>query len=191
MQVPLGPVAVFGASNFPLAFSVMGGDAASALAAGCTLVVKANPAHPQTAELVAGAVRQAVARCGLPAGVFTLLHGRNHAVGQALVQHPAIRAVGFTGSFRGGKALFDAAATRPEPIPVYAEMGSTNPVFLLPEALRQGIGPLTDALAASVTLGVGQFCTNPGLFVLKKNTESQEFIRMLGCLLYTSPSPRD
>lgn len=180
MQVPLGPVAVFAASNFPLAFSVMGGDAASALAAGCTLVVKAHPAHPQTAELVAGAVRQAVARCGLPAGVFTLLHGRSHQVGLELVQQPAIRAVGFTGSFQGGKALFDAAARRPEPIPVYAEMSSTNPVFLLPGALQQGISPLAEAFAASVTLGVGQFCTNPGVFIVQDNAESQEFIKVLG-----------
>jgi len=163
MLVPLGPVAVFAASNFPLAFSVAGGDTASALAAGCPVVVKAHPAHPGTAELVARAVAAAARRSGIPAGVCSLLHGWSHEVGLALVRHRLTRAVGFTGSLRAGRALFDAAAVRPEPIPVYAEMGSVNPVFLLPAALAQRAEQIAEGLAQSVTLGVGQFCTNPGV----------------------------
>ena len=163
MLVPLGPVAVFGASNFPLAFSVPGGDTASALAAGCPVVCKGHPAHPGTSELAARAIGRAVEAAGLPPGVFSLLHGWSHEVGMALVRHPRIRAVGFTGSLRGGRALFDAAAQRPEPIPVYAEMGSVNPVFLLPSALEGHTEALAQGLAQSITLGVGQFCTNPGV----------------------------
>jgi NADP-dependent aldehyde dehydrogenase len=166
MLVPMGPVAVFGASNFPLAFSVAGGDTASALAAGCPVVCKAHPAHPATSELAGMAIQKAVATCQLPQGTFSLLHGRSHAVGAALVMHPAIRAVGFTGSFAGGKALADLAAQRPEPIPVFAEMGSTNPIFILPEALATRHAAIAQGLVASVTLGTGQFCTNPGIFVL-------------------------
>ncbi|MEZ0539811.1 aldehyde dehydrogenase (NADP(+)) [Fibrella arboris] len=166
MQVALGPVAVFGASNFPLAFSVAGGDTASALAAGCPVVFKAHPAHPATCEMVGRAISQALEKTGLPAGVFSLLQGATHRVGEALVQHPLIKAVGFTGSYRGGKALYDLAVRRPEPIPVYAEMGSTNPVFFLPGALAQDKAGLAAGFAASVTQGVGQFCTNPGLFVV-------------------------
>ncbi|HET8656334.1 MAG TPA: aldehyde dehydrogenase (NADP(+)) [Longimicrobiaceae bacterium] len=165
MLVPLGPVAVFGASNFPFAFSVAGGDTASALAAGCPVVCKAHPAHPGTSELAARAVDRAVRSVGAPPGVFSLLHGWSHEVGLALVRHPLTRAVGFTGSLRGGRALFDAAAARPEPIPVYAEMGSVNPVFLLPSALRGRGETLARGLAASIALGVGQFCTNPGVLV--------------------------
>ena len=166
MQIALGPVAVFGASNFPLAFSVAGGDTASALAAGCPVIFKAHPAHPATCELVARAISRALEKTGLPAGVFSMLQGATHRVGETLVQHPLIKAVGFTGSYRGGKALYDLAVRRPEPIPVYAEMGSTNPVFFLPGALAENKAGLATAFAASVTQGVGQFCTNPGLFVV-------------------------
>jgi len=164
-QIPIGPVVVFGASNFPLAFSVAGGDTVSALAAGCPVVFKAHPAHPATCELVGRAILQAAAKTGMPDGVFSMVHGISHEVGMQLVQHPLIKAVAFTGSFRGGKALFDLAVRRPEPIPVYAEMGSTNPVFFLPGALRKNAMTLAQAFANSVTLGTGQFCTNPGLFV--------------------------
>jgi NADP-dependent aldehyde dehydrogenase len=163
MLVPIGPVAVFAASNFPLAFSVAGGDTASALAAGNPVVIKAHPAHPQTSDRVAAAVRAAVEQCGFPSGTFALLHGASPEVGMALVKHPLTRAVGFTGSLRAGRALFDAAAARAEPIPVFAEMGSTNPVFLLPGALDLRAEAIAVALADSVTLGVGQFCTKPGL----------------------------
>lgn len=165
MLIPLGPVAVFGASNFPLAFSVAGGDTASALAAGCTVVCKAHPAHPETSELAARAITHAAATTDMPPGVFALLHGATHEVGLALVRHPHIRAVGFTGSLRAGRALCDVAAARPEPIPVYAEMGSVNPVFLLPSALQASSEAIAQGLAQSITLGVGQFCTNPGVLV--------------------------
>lgn len=165
MLTSLGPVAVFGASNFPLAFSVAGGDTASALAAGCPVVVKAHPAHPGTSELVGRIISEAAKGTGMPDGVFSLLHGRSHEVSLTLVKHPAIQAVGFTGSLKGGRALFDAAAERPHPIPVYAEMGSINPVFLLPGALAKRCKEVAKALAGSVTLGVGQFCTNPGLVI--------------------------
>ncbi len=163
MLVPLGPIAVFGASNFPLAFSVAGGDTASALAAGCTVVCKAHPAHPGTSELTARAVIQAIRETGTPAGVFSLLHGWSNDVGLQMVRHPLVQAVGFTGSLRGGRALFDAAAARPNPIPVYAEMGSVNPIFLLPSALGERGDAIAEGLAQSITLGVGQFCTNPGV----------------------------
>jgi alpha-ketoglutaric semialdehyde dehydrogenase len=160
---PLGPVAVFGASNFPLAFSVAGGDTASALAAGNPVVVKAHPAHPVTSDLAASAIARAVALCGLPVGVFSLVHGASPEVSLALVRHPLLAAVGFTGSARAGRALFDAAATRPQPIPVFAEMSSANPVFVLPAALRERGTSIAEGLAASFTLGVGQFCTKPGI----------------------------
>ena len=165
MLVPLGPVAVFGASNFPLAFSVPGGDTASALASGCTVVFKAHPAHPGTSELTAHAIQRAAQATGVPAGVFSLLHGWSHDVGLAMVRHPAATAVGFTGSLRGGRALFDAAAARPSPIPVYAEMGSINPVFLLPSAAAERGEAIAQGLAQAITMGVGQFCTNPGTIV--------------------------
>jgi 2,5-dioxopentanoate dehydrogenase len=165
MLIPLGPIVVFGASNFPLAFSVAGGDTASALAAGCPVVFKAHPAHPGTSELVARALLRAAEASGMPAGVFSLVHGWSHEVGLALVRHPLTRAVGFTGSLRGGRALFDAAASRAEPIPVYAEMGSINPVFLLPSALRERSAALAQGLAQSILLGAGQFCTNPGVIL--------------------------
>ena len=161
MQIALGPAAVFGASNFPLAFSVAGGDTASALAAGCPVIVKGHPAHPGTSELVGRAIQNAAKKCHMPEGVFSLIQGNNIEVGQALVRHPFIKAVAFTGSFKGGKALFDLAAARPEPIPVYAEMGSANPVFILPSALEHE--RVASGLVDSLTLGIGQFCTNPGI----------------------------
>ena len=165
MNVALGPVAVFGASNFPLAFSVAGGDTASAFAAGCPVVVKGHPAHPATGELVARAVRHAAAQQGLPEGVFSYLPGRANQLGAALVADPRIKAVGFTGSRSGGLALVDVAARRREPIPVYAEMSSINPVVLMPAALAARAEALGEAFVGSLTLGAGQFCTNPGLVI--------------------------
>lgn len=165
MLGPVGPVAVFCASNFPLAFSVAGGDTASALAAGCPVIVKAHHAHPGTSEIVGLAIQEAVRASGLPEGTFSMLYGSGRVVGQALVRHPSVRAVGFTGSRSGGRALFDLAAARPEPIPVYAEMSSINPVFILPSALEGDTEALAAGLHGSLTLGVGQFCTNPGLVV--------------------------
>lgn len=162
-MIPLGPVAVFGASNFPLAFSTAGGDTASALAAGCPVVVKGHPAHPQTGALVADAIRRAVAACGLPEGVFSHLVGPGNELGAALVKDPRIAAVGFTGSRGGGLALLALAQARPVPIPVYAEMSSINPVLLLPEALKARGAALGAAYVGSLTMGAGQFCTNPGL----------------------------
>jgi len=169
MLQPLGPVAVFGASNFPLAFSVAGGDTASALAAGCPVVIKGHPAHPGTSELVFRAMLTAADKVGMPDGVVSLIHGAGHQPGMHLVQHSLITAVGFTGSYKGGKALFDLANRRPFPIPVFAEMGSTNPVFILPGALKERGDKIAAGLAGSVTLGVGQFCTNPGLVLLDKD----------------------
>lgn len=162
-KIPLGPVAVFGASNFPLAFSVAGGDTASALAAGCPVVAKAHPSHPGTSELVGRAIQSAVAAAGLPAGVFSLVAGTSNAVGEALAAHPAITAIAFTGSRRGGLALAAIAAKRPVPVPIYAEMSSVNPVFLLPGALQGDLAALAQGLVDSATLGTGQFCTQPGL----------------------------
>lgn len=188
MLVPLGPVAVFGASNFPLAFSVAGGDTVSALAAGCPVVVKAHPAHPGTSELAARAILEAARETGMPDGVFSIVHGRGTEVGLALVTHPAIQAVGFTGSFRGGRALFDAAARREHPIPVFAEMGSANPVFVLPDALATRGEEIAKALAASVTLACGQFCTNPGLTLIAPSDAAGAFLSQLGSLLAQSPA---
>lgn len=163
MLRPLGPVAVFGASNFPLAFSVAGGDTAAALAAGCPVVVKAHPAHPGTSELVGRVIQTAVLQCGLPPGIFSLLFDAGTAVGAALVGDPRVKAVGFTGSFAGGAALMKLAAARTEPIPVYAEMGSGNPVFLLRGAMRERGAEIGKSLFTSFTLGSGQFCTKPGI----------------------------
>lgn len=162
-KIPLGPVAVFGASNFPLAFSVAGGDTASALAAGCPVVVKGHPAHPGTSELVGGAIARAVRETGMPAGTFSLLNGVSHALGAALVADPRIKAIGFTGSRAGGLALMAIAAARAEPIPVYAEMSAVNPVILMAHALEERAEALAADYVGSVTLGSGQFCTNPGL----------------------------
>lgn len=180
MLVPLGPVVVFGASNFPLAFSVAGGDTASAFASGCPVVAKAHPAHPGTCELVAEAVSEAVRIAELPPSVFSMVHGAGHDVGMALVRHPATQAVGFTGSFAGGKALFDAAARRDVPIPVYAEMGSINPLFLLPEALDARAEQIAQGYVESVSLGVGQFCTNPGLVVALEGEGLHRFMEAAG-----------
>lgn len=176
MQRPLGPVGVFGASNFPLAFSVAGGDTASALAAGCPVIVKAHSAHPGTSELVGKAIQQAAIKSQMPDGVFSLLHGSGAEVGAALVQHPYIKAIGFTGSYQGGMALFHLAANRPEPIPVYAEMGSTNPVFILPQIMKEKGAAIAQQFAASVTLGVGQFCTNPGMIIANKTEGYAPFL---------------
>lgn len=190
MLIPLGPVAVFAASNFPLAFSVAGGDTASALAAGCPVVVKAHPAHPATSELVGQAIARAVTALGLPPGLFSLLHGVSHELGLGLVQHPLTKAVGFTGSLRAGRALFDAAAQRPEPIPVYAEMGSTNPVFILPGALQERAEALAEGLKGSVTLGVGQFCTCPGLAIGVRDENFGRFADKLRSLMASAaPAP--
>ncbi|WP_010626045.1 aldehyde dehydrogenase (NADP(+)) [Halomonas sp. KM-1] len=175
-HIPLGPVAVFGASNFPLAFSVAGGDTASALAAGCPVIVKAHSAHPGTSELVGRAVQRAVEKSGLPEGVFSLLFGSGREVGQALVADPRIQAVGFTGSRAGGTALMTTAQSRPQPIPVYAEMSSINPVFLLPEALKARGAQLAEGFVASLNMGAGQFCTNPGLVIGVKGPELAAFV---------------
>ena len=186
MLRPLGPVVVFCASNFPLAFSVAGGDTASALAAGNPVIVKAHHAHPGTAELVGLAVSDAVRSCDLPEGVFSLLYGPGNEVGMQLVNHPLIKAGGFTGSRSGGLALLNAAATRPEPIPFYAEMSSVNPVFILPGALAERTEEIAAGLHASVTLGAGQFCTNPGLVFLPEDG-AEELIKKLGLLMGQTP----
>lgn len=165
MLVPLGPVVVFGASNFPFAYSTAGGDTACALAAGCPVIVKAHPAHAQTSEIVANAVLTAAQKTNMPQGIFAHVHGAGFEVGKALVMHPYTKAVGFTGSYAGGKQLFDWGNQRKEPIPVFAEMGSTNPVFLLPEKLAASANEVALMYAGSITLGVGQFCTNPGIII--------------------------
>ena len=176
MQIALGPVAVFGASNFPLAFSVAGGDTASALAAGCSVVYKAHPGHPATSELVGKIIIDAANETGMPEGIFSMLQGVSNETSVKLITHPLIKAVGFTGSFAGGKALFDAAAKREEPIPVYAEMGSINPVFILPEMLETNGVDVANKLAASNTLSAGQFCTNPGLIISPASKNTNEFL---------------
>lgn len=188
MLQPIGPVAVFGASNFPLAFSVAGGDTASALAAGCPVVVKAHPAHPGTSEIAAMAVARAARRAGLPDGVFNLLQGSNPDVGLALVRHPAVSAVGFTGSLAAGRALFDAAAARDIPIPVFAEMGSLNPLFLLPGAVAARGPLLARGAAGAVTIGVGQFCTKPGLVILQEGEAARSFLDALTSALGETPA---
>jgi len=188
LLIPIGPVAVFGASNFPLAFSVAGGDTASALAAGCPVVVKAHPAHPGTSEIAGRAIVDAARAAGMPAGVFSMLQSTRNEIAQALVQHPQVKAVGFTGSLRAGRALFDAAAERPEPIPVYAEMGSVNPVFVLPGALAERAASIAEGLKDSVTLGVGQFCTNPGLTIGVGDDRFDAFVHQLDGLMSAAPS---
>lgn len=175
MLRPLGPVAVFGASNFPLAFSVAGGDTASALAAGCPVVVKAHPAHPGTSEMAARIIADAVAESGLHPGVFSMLFDAGIEIGAELVKHPLIRAVAFTGSLRGGRALMDLASERPDPIPCFTEMSSGNPVFVLPGALKQGAATLAAGLFGSFTLGAGQFCTKPGVVFVPAAEGSDEF----------------
>jgi NADP-dependent aldehyde dehydrogenase len=180
LQIPIGPVVVFGASNFPFAYSTAGGDTASALAAGCPVIVKAHPAHAETSEIVAKVIEKAVAAVKLPKAVFTHVHGAGFDTGKALVTHTYTRAVGFTGSYGGGKALFDWANQRKEPIPVFAEMGSINPVFLLPGKLKESAAELATMVAGSVTLGTGQFCTNPGLLLAIEGEGLDNFIRELG-----------
>lgn len=176
VQRPVGPVAVFGASNFPLAFSTAGGDTAAALAAGCPVVVKGHPAHPGTGEIVAGAIDAARQALDLHPGVFSFVHDGGNAVGAALVQSPFIKAVGFTGSLRGGRALFDLCAAREDPIPFFGELGSVNPMFLLPEALEARPAELAEGWAASLTMGAGQFCTNPGLVFVPAGAAAETFI---------------
>lgn len=182
MLRPLGPVAVFCASNFPLAYSVAGGDSASALAAGCPVIVIAHASHPGVAEIVATAVIRAAQNCGMPEGVFSVLYGGGHTVGQAIVKHPVTQAVGFTGSRSGGTALMEIANKRPQPIPVYAEMSSINPVVILPGALVRGEEALAEAFFGSLTLGVGQFCTNPGLVFLPTG-QGEKFLSKLKSLV--------
>ena len=165
MLIPVGPVVVFGASNFPLAFSVAGGDTASALAAGCPVIIKAHPAHLGTSALVAEAISKAAKKHNLPKGVFSILYDNGYAIGEALVKHPKTKIVTFTGSYKGGMALLKMAQQRDEPIPIFAEMGSINPTILLPEALENRGQQIAEQYAASITLGAGQFCTNPGLLI--------------------------
>ena len=193
MMIPLGPVVVFGASNFPLAYSTAGGDTAAELAAGCPVIVKSHPMHAGTGELVASAIVKAAERTGMPEGVFSNLNSSGIEVGVQLVQHPQVKAVGFTGSIRGGRALYDLAGKREEPIPVFAEMGSVNPVVFLPEALKNRGEELAKTYAGSVTLGTGQFCTNPGLLFGIKGDALDGFIKKLseeivliepGCMLH-------
>jgi NADP-dependent aldehyde dehydrogenase len=189
MLIPIGPVLVFPASNFPLAFSVAGGDTASALAAGCPVIVKARPQHAGTSELVGMAIQKAVAATGMPEGWFSMVHGPGRTTGVYLVRHPVIQAVGFTGSATGGRALFDAAASRPSPIPVYAEMGSINPVFLLPGALGQRADKIAEGLHQSMNLGVGQFCTQPGLVIALDDQNLERLLTALGRLVQeTAPA---
>jgi NADP-dependent aldehyde dehydrogenase len=179
MLRPLGPVVVFGASNFPLAFSVAGGDTASALAGGNTVVFKAHPAHPGTSELVGRAIQESIRECNLPEGVFSLLFDRGTQVGVELVKHPLVKAGGFTGSRAGGRILMDLAAARPEPIPFYAEMSSTNPVFILPGALRERGESIAAGFHGSFTMGAGQFCTKPGLVFLPEGDGAAAFAEKL------------
>ncbi|MEV8467534.1 aldehyde dehydrogenase (NADP(+)) [Fluviibacterium sp. DFM31] len=176
MQRPIGPVAVFGASNFPLAFSTAGGDTAAALAAGCPVVVKGHSAHPGTGEIVAEAIHAAIQKCDMHPGVFSLIQGGNRQVGAALVQHPNIKAVGFTGSLGGGRALFDLCASRPEPIPFFGELGSVNPMFIFDAALSARGDEIAKGWAGSLTMGAGQFCTNPGIAVLRAGPQADAFI---------------
>lgn len=187
-MIPLGPVAVFGASNFPLAFGVAGGDTASAFAAGCPVIVKGHPAHPGVCELVGEAITSAVEEAGLPAGTFSLIHGESFDVGVGLTSHPGVSAVGFTGSQAGGLSLWRIAAQREVPIPVFAEMGSANPVFVLPGAVSERSEEIAAGLAASVLLGVGQFCTCPGILVLVRDENSEAFKASLSRELFQGPA---
>jgi len=188
MLVPLGPVVVFGSSNFPFAYSTAGGDTACAFAAGCPVIIKAHPAHPQTSETVATAILKAADKCKMPKGIFSHIHGVSFDVGKSLVTHTHTKAVGFTGSYIGGKQLFDWANERNEPIPVFSEMGSINPVFLLPEKLKSSPGDIAKMYAGSITLGVGQFCTNPGLIIGIDSDELKKFVKELGNVIHgTAP----
>ncbi|HEY1804304.1 MAG TPA: aldehyde dehydrogenase (NADP(+)) [Terracidiphilus sp.] len=190
MLIPLGPVAVFGASNFPLAFSVAGGDTAAAFAAGNPVIVKAHHAHPGTSEMVGQVIARSVRECGLPPGMFALLFGAGSEIGAALVDHPKVKAVGFTGSLSAGKALMQRAAARPEPIPCFMEMSSVNPLFVLPEALKTRGAQIAAGLFGSFTLGVGQFCTKPGLIYLPRNADADALVAAVKALVEkASPSP--
>ncbi len=180
MLVPLGPVVVFGASNFPFAYSTAGGDTACAFAAGCSVIVKAHPAHPGTSAIVAEAIHKAISRCGLPEDLFIHVYGAGTETGKTLVTHPKVKAVGFTGSYTGGKALFDWANQRKEPIPVFAEMSSVNPVFLFPDQLKKNTEQTAEWYGGSITLGVGQFCTNPGLLIGIAGDDLDRFTALLG-----------
>jgi 2,5-dioxopentanoate dehydrogenase len=175
MQKPIGVVAVFGASNFPFAFSTVGGDTISALAAGCTVVYKAHPGHPQLSEMVAQIIIDAAQKTNIPDGIFSVIHAVSIEPATYLIKHPLIKAIGFTGSFKAGKSIYDAAAKREEPIPVYAEMGSTNPVFILPEMMQQKGSEIAKLLAASNLLSTGQFCTNPGIIISNENADTKKF----------------
>lgn len=179
LNFPIGPVAVFGASNFPLAFSVLGGDTASALAAGCCVVVKAHPAHPETSRIAAECAGRALVRLGLPSGIFSMVGGAGFHTGSELVLQPEIEAVAFTGSLSGGRALFDLCSGRPKPIPVFAEMGSNNPFVILPGAIQFRSEAIAKGLAASLTMGCGQFCTRPGLVLLIASPEAERFLSQL------------
>jgi NADP-dependent aldehyde dehydrogenase len=189
-NIGLGPVAVFGASNFPFAFSTAGGDTASAIAAGCSVVVKAHPGHPKTSQIMADAITRGVEKSGFPEGTFLHIFCETNAEAQALVMHPVIKAVGFTGSNRGGLALVDAASKRAEPIPVFAEMGSINPVFLFSGKLQTAAAELAKQYAGSLTLGVGQFCTNPGLVIAEQGAGLDQFVESLNEeILKALPAP--
>lgn len=190
MQQPIGPVAVFGASNFPLAFSTAGGDTASALAAGCPVVVKGHPAHPGTGEIIAEAIHAAIKKCGMPAGVFSLIQdsGESFVIGKALVTHPLTKAVGFTGSLRGGRALYDLCAARPDPIPFFGELGSINPMFIFPNALANRYAEMAQGWANSLTMGAGQFCTNPGVAVVLKGGDAEQFVAIVSSSLSSVPA---
>ena len=190
MLIPLGPVVVFGASNFPFAYSTAGGDTACAFAAGCPVIIKGHPAHAQTSQVVAEAVLKAADKCNMPKGIFAHVHGTSFEVGKSLVTHPHTKAVGFTGSYIGGKQLFDWANQRKEPIPVFSEMGSVNPVFLLPEKLNAAASDVAKMYAGSITLGVGQFCTNPGLIIGIESDSLKTFIHDLGkAIQQVAPGP--
>lgn len=187
MQFPIGPIAVFSASNFPFAFAVAGGDTASAFAAGCPVVVKGHPSHPATSEMFAHALTEAVKAQDFPAGMFSMIQGNTTEVGQWLVQHDGIEAVGFTGSLRGGRAIYNTAAQRSRPIPVYAEMGSINPVVITQSALEARSDDIAEGLANSVTLGTGQFCTNPGLILIENSDLTQSFIQAVTDKMQAKP----
>jgi alpha-ketoglutaric semialdehyde dehydrogenase len=189
MLFPLGPVVVFGASNFPFAFSTAGGDTASALAAGCPVVYKVHPGHPETSALVNSAIKKALNSCGLPASIFQHIVGDSN-VGQELVKHPKAKAVAFTGSYKGGRAVFDSVCRREQPIPVYAEMGSINPIFVLPGKAATGAGKLAEQAAQSVLLGVGQFCTCPGLIFYPDTDTADEFMQVLSDKLEKAPAAK-
>lgn len=189
MLFPIGPVVVFGASNFPFAFSTAGGDTASALASGCPVIVKAHSSHLGTNELVVMAILAAAKKCNMPDGVFSSLIGEGNKLGQALARHPAVKAIGFTGSYRGGMALYKTAVNEREtPIPVYAEMSSINPVLIFPGRMKEDVDQLASLLAGSINLGVGQFCTNPGLMFVIKNDRTDEFVQKLSLQLQAMPA---